>query len=79
MDSINSLFATAVEQFGGRIALMEPNPDASMSILTYNELQQKVQCFAGYLQARALQKGERVLIWSASRLIGWWPIWLCCK
>ncbi len=68
MDTINSLFATAVEQFGGRIALMEPNPDAGMSTFTYSELQQKVQYFAGYLQERALQKGERVLIWSASRI-----------
>ncbi len=68
MDTINSLFATAVEQFGGRAALSEPAQDGGMSTVTYRELQQHVQSFAGSLQARALQKGERVLLWSASRI-----------
>jgi len=68
METINSLFATAVEQFGGRIALMEPGTATDMSTFTYSEVQQKVQYFAGYLQEIALQKGERVLIWSASRI-----------
>lgn len=68
METINSLFATAVEQFGGRIALMEPGTATDMSTITYSEVQQKVQYFAGYLQEIALQKGERVLIWSASRI-----------
>lgn len=68
METINSLFATAVEQFGGRIALMELGTATDMSTFTYSEVQQKVQYFAGYLQEIALQKGERVLIWSASRI-----------
>jgi long-chain acyl-CoA synthetase len=68
MDTINNLFATAVEQFGGRVALIEPANDAGMSTFTYSELQQRVQSFAGYLQEIALQKGERVLIWSESRI-----------
>lgn len=68
METINSLFATAVEHFGGRIALMEPATATGLSACTYSEVQQKVQHFAGYLQERALQKGERVLIWSASRI-----------
>jgi long-chain acyl-CoA synthetase len=68
MDTINNLFATSVEKFGGLIALMEPTNDSGMSTLTFSELQQRVQCFAGYLQDRALQKGERVLLWSESRI-----------
>ena len=68
MDTINNLFATAVEQFGGRVALIEPANDASMSTFTFSKLQQRVQSFAGHLQERALQKGERVLIWSESRI-----------
>ncbi len=68
MDTINNLFATSVEKFGGLIALMEPTNDTGMSTLTFSELQQRVQSFAGYLQERALQKGERVLLWSESRI-----------
>lgn len=68
METINNLFATSVEQYNGLIALMEPMSDAGMSTLTYSELQQRVQSFAGYLQERALQKGERILLWSESRI-----------
>lgn len=68
MDTINNLFATSIKKFGGLIALMEPTNDTGMSTLTFSELQQRVQSFAGYLQERALQKGERVLLWSESRI-----------
>lgn len=49
-------------------ALIEPNEAAGASALTYSELQRRVQSFAGSLQESAFQKGERVLLWSASRI-----------
>ncbi len=68
MLTINSLFATAVERFGSRVALIEPvEGTGEMSILTYRILQEHVQGFAGYLQQQAFQKGDCLLIWSASR------------
>lgn len=39
-----------------------------MTALTYHQLQERVQSFAGYLEEQHLQKGERVMIWSASRI-----------
>ena len=69
VETINDLFASAVKRFAERPALLEPSEGAGEIItLTFNMLQQRVQQFAGYLQEQQLQKGERVLIWSASRI-----------
>ncbi|HZS77507.1 MAG TPA: AMP-binding protein [Ktedonobacteraceae bacterium] len=68
METINDLFQTACERFSTRTALLEPRNDSEMTSLTYSELQQKVRGFAGYLQEQSLQKGDRILLWSASRI-----------
>jgi long-chain acyl-CoA synthetase len=39
-----------------------------MTILTYTELQQRAEQFAGYLQEQQIAKGDRLLLWSASRI-----------
>ncbi|HLZ58569.1 MAG TPA: AMP-binding protein [Ktedonosporobacter sp.] len=67
MTTIPQLFATAVERFGTHPALIEPVDDAQVSTLTYQELQERVESFAGYLQQQQIEKGERIMIWSASR------------
>lgn len=38
-----------------------------MATLTYQALQRRAQQFAGYLQTQQLDRGDRLLIWSASR------------
>ncbi len=67
MQTINALFAKAVERFGERFALCEPEGD-HMSELTYRALQERAQHFAGYLQNEQFEKGDRLLLWSASRI-----------
>jgi long-chain acyl-CoA synthetase len=70
METLPQLFAEAVEHFSSRIALLEPSaaPDGSgMSTLTYQILQEHVHNFAGYLQQQQVHKGDRLMIWSASR------------
>ena len=67
MQTINTIFAGAVEQHGNSPALIEPTEGGEISTLTYSELQRRAQAFAGYLQARQLEKGNCILIWSASR------------
>ncbi len=78
MDTITSVFANAVEQFNERVVLREPGEASSMSTLTYGELQRRFQSFAGYLQEREFQKGERVLLWSAS-CIDWMVAFLAVQ
>ena len=73
MDTINELFANAVQRNTERTALIEPADESaggkgSMTTLTYALLQQRAQSFAGYLQAQHIEKGERLIIWSASRI-----------
>ena len=73
METINELFASAVKRFPNRPALLEPTEESGknkgeVTSLTYTELQQRVEQFAGYLQEQQLAKGERLLIWSASRM-----------
>jgi long-chain acyl-CoA synthetase len=69
VETINELFASAVKRFPERPALLEPIEESErVIILTYTEVQQRVQQFAGYLQEQNLEKGERVLIWAASRV-----------
>src|SRR6266480_7399457 len=67
MQTINSLFADAVEHYPDSPALIEPVEGSGMSTLTYRELQGRSHAFAGYLQAQQLEKGNCILIWSPSR------------
>src|SRR5947209_5223016 len=67
MQTINELFATSVERYGNRPALIEPVEGAGMATLTYRALQERVHGFAGYLQTRGLEKGNCIVLWSASR------------
>jgi len=67
MKTINALFASAVERFPGRTALLEPTDDSSIVSYTYAELQQKVYAFTGYLQEQQFDKGQRIMLWAPSR------------
>jgi long-chain acyl-CoA synthetase len=66
MSTIPLLFERSVERFATRPALSEPLPDGSIATLTYQELQERIWQFAGYLQQQQVRKGQRVMIWSAS-------------
>src|ERR1700730_14126489 len=68
MKTINSLFASAVERFPGRTALLEPADDGSIVSYTYAELQQKVFAFTAYLQEQRFVKGQRIMVWAPSRV-----------
>ncbi|HVU70116.1 MAG TPA: AMP-binding protein [Ktedonobacteraceae bacterium] len=80
MDTITVLFANAVKRFPDRPALLEPAEESGknkgeLTTLTYVQLQQQAEQFAGYLQQQQVSKGERLLIWSASR-INWMVAYL---
>lgn len=66
MRTINALFASAVERFPGRTALLEPADDGSIVSYTYAELQAKVYKFTGYLQEQHIVKGQRIMLWAPS-------------
>ena len=68
MRTINALFASAVERFPGRTALLEPADDGSIVSYTYAELQAKVYKFTGYLQEQHFVKGQRIMLWAPSRV-----------
>lgn len=68
MKTINELFHSAVSQNGTRVACIEPVGDGDLTSFTYDELLKRVQGFAGALQEKNFQKGDRILIWSASRV-----------
>ena len=68
MNTIPQLFANAIDRFSTRSALLEPADSGAMTTLTYQEVQTRVHAFAGYLQQLNLAKGDRILIWSASRI-----------
>jgi long-chain acyl-CoA synthetase len=68
MKTINALFASAVERFPGRTALLEPTDDAGIVSYTYAELQAKVYAFTGYLQEQQFVKGQRIMLWAPSRV-----------
>ncbi len=75
METINALFASAVERFPGRTALLEPAGDAGIVSYTYAELQAKVYAFTGYLQEQQCVKGQRLMVWAASR-VDWMVVFL---
>jgi long-chain acyl-CoA synthetase len=66
-ETINALFANAVERYAARPALSEPGGEEGLATLTYGALQLRAQRFAAQLQEQRLAKGDRLLIWSASR------------
>lgn len=68
MQTIPQLFANAVARFGAYPALSEPGANNQVATISYLELQERVQRFAGSLQHQGFAKGERLLIWSASRI-----------
>src|SRR5258708_16562644 len=68
MQTINELFSNAVARYGERPALSEPAEGDRMSTLTYRALQERAQQFASYLQNEQFAKGDRLLLWSASRI-----------
>ena len=68
MKTIQELLRTSVSQHGERVALIEPARDGGMVFLTYNDLLEQTHGFAGALQEKGLQKGDRLLLWSASRI-----------
>lgn len=67
MNTLPQLLAETATRFGQRIALIEPAEGDALATLTYQELQKRVEDFAGYLQQVPVTRGERIMIWSASR------------
>ena len=67
-NTLNQLFTNAAESFANRTVLIEPVEGGSMVSITYQELQEKVRRFGGYLQEQQFGKGDRIMIWSASRI-----------
>lgn len=68
MSTIPQLFQYSVEHFGKQLALCEPTEGDNMTRLTYEDVRAQVNGFAGYLQQQHIQKGDRLLIWSGSRI-----------
>jgi long-chain acyl-CoA synthetase len=68
MKTIQELLRTSVSRYGERAAFIEPASDGGIVFLTYNDLLEQAQGFAGALQEKGLQKGDRLLLWSASRI-----------
>ena len=68
MKTIQELLRTAVSQYGTRIALIEPAGDGDMISFTYNDLLERAHNFAGALHEKGLQKGDRLILWSPSRI-----------
>jgi len=68
MSTLPLLFARAAEKFATQPALIEPVEGSNeMLSLSYQELQEHVHQFAGYLQQQGLSQGQRIMIWSPSR------------
>src|SRR5215469_6322321 len=68
MKTIQELLRTSVTRYGERAALIEPARDEGVVFLTYNDLLEQAHGFAGALQEKGLEKGDRLLLWSASRI-----------
>src|SRR6266480_7022482 len=68
MKTMQELLRTAVSRSGTRVAFMEPVGDGDMVSLTYNDLLKQALGFAGALQEKGIQKGDRLLICSVSRI-----------
>jgi long-chain acyl-CoA synthetase len=68
METINMLLHTAVARYSEHTALIEPVEEGGMTSVTYGDLLERVRGFAGYLQGEKLEKGDCLLLWSASRI-----------
>ncbi len=68
MTTLPQLFSQSVKQFATRSALLEPLDTDEIACVTYGDLQKRIEGFAGYLQTQQLQVGDRLLIWSPSRI-----------
>ncbi len=68
MKTIHELLRTAVSRYSASVAFIEPVGEGGMVSLTYNDLLERVHGFAGSLQEKGLKKGDRLLLWSASRI-----------
>jgi long-chain acyl-CoA synthetase len=68
MDTINQLLSKAVASYSERTVLIEPVGEGQVTSVTYHDLLERAKSFAGYLQEVKLEKGDRILIWSASRI-----------
>ncbi|HLI08751.1 MAG TPA: AMP-binding protein [Ktedonobacteraceae bacterium] len=73
--TINQVFARSADRFANRVVLIEPAESESMATVTFRELQEQADRFAGALQQQGYQKGDRVMIWSANR-INWMVAYL---
>ncbi len=68
MNTIKELLDTAASRFVTRVACIEPAGSGEMNSLTYQALLERAKGFAGALQEMGLEKGDRLLLWSASRI-----------
>lgn len=66
--TINEVFASSADRFANRVVLMEPTEGEGIASVTFRELQERAQRFAGSLQQQGYMKDDRVLIWSANRI-----------
>ena len=67
-DTLIELFEHSAQRHAQRTVMIEPIEGGNVASITYQELQEKVQRFAGYLQEQPFHKGDRIMIWSASRM-----------
>ncbi len=66
--TINQIFANSAARFANRVVLIEPTEDESIISITFGELQERAQRFAGALQQKGYMKGDRVLFWFTNRI-----------
>lgn len=68
MKTIVEVLAHSVECYAARPALLQPTDDGQgITTINYRSFQTKAQQFGGYLQKQGYKKGDRLLIWCASR------------
>ena len=68
MTTIPELFLQSVRQFGTRSALLEPAEGSEVTGITYTDMQKRIEGFAGFLQKQHISQGDRLLLWSPSRV-----------
>lgn len=68
MKTLPYICQQTVAQFGPRTAFLQPLEGDTMLSLTYQELQERIESFAGYLQQQHVTKGMQLMIWSGSRV-----------
>jgi long-chain acyl-CoA synthetase len=66
--TIIELFASRVSRSPQSIALLEPGEKETIASLTYEALAARAFRFAGYLQEQGVSKGQRLMLWAASRI-----------